>query len=86
MISGIALTAHPQRGRSCSRVCATWSVTLPHDVFPIPLMWNTGQALHLESIGDKGSLTPARLAFRVISLIAPACRKRPHLPSTYALF
>ena len=44
-----------------------------------------GQALNLESTGDEGSLTPAALAFRVISCIAPACRKRPYLSSMYAL-
>ena len=38
MISGIALTAHSQRGRSCSRVCVTWSPTLPHPVLHIPFM------------------------------------------------
>ena len=85
MISGIALTAHPQRGRSCSRVCAAWYVSLPHPVLHIHLMWNTGQALHLGSTGDEGSSTPARLSFQVISLIAPACWKMPHLPSKYAL-
>ena len=85
MISGIALTAHPQRGRSCSRVCVTWSPTLPHPVLHIPLMWYAGQALHLGSTGDEGSSTPTELAFHVISLIAPMCRKRPHLSSTYAL-
>ena len=85
MISGISLTAHPQRGRSCSGVCMTWSPTLLHPVLHIPLMWYAGQALHLGSTGNKGILTPAELAFRVISLIAPACQKRPHLSSTYAL-
>ena len=79
MISGIALASHPQRGRSCSRVCVTWSPTFPHPVFHIPLMWYTGQALHLGSTGNEGSSTPAALAFHVISLIAPACQKRPHL-------
>ena len=83
-ISGIYLTAHPQRRRSFSRVCAMRSVTFPHPVLHIPLMWNTEQALYLGSIDDEGSSTPARLDFRVISLIAPACQKRPHLPSTYA--
>ena len=84
-ISGITLTAHPHRGRSCSWVCVTWSVTFPHPVLHIPFMWNAGQALHLGSTGDEGRSTPASLALRVMSLIAPACRKRPHLSSTYAL-
>ena len=85
MISGIALTAHTQRGRSFSWVCVTWTPTLPHPVLHIPLIWYVGQALHLGSTGDDGSSTPADLDFRVIRLIAPACRKRAHLSSTYAL-
>ena len=85
MISGIALTAHPQRGKSCSQVCVTWSPTFPHPILHIPLMWYVGQALYSGSTGDKGSSTPAELAFCVISLVAPACRKRPHLYSTYVL-
>ena len=82
MISGISLTAHLQRGRSSSLVCSTWLVAFPHPVLNIPLMWNAGQDLHLGYTGDAGSSTPARLALWVMSLIAPACRKRPHRPST----
>ena len=85
MISGIALTAHSQRGRSCSRVCVTWSPTLSHPTLYIPFMWYVGQTLHLGSTGDEGSLTPAALDFRMISLIAPECRKRPHLSYMYTL-
>ena len=79
-ISVIALAAHTQRGGSYSQVCATWSVTFPHLVLHIPLMLNAGQAFHLGSTGDEGSSTPSRLALRVMSLIAPACRKMPHIP------
>ena len=82
MISSIALTDHPQRGRSCSRVCATWYAPFQNPVLHIPLMWNAGQALQLGSNGDVGRSTPARLALRVMSHIAPTCRTRPHLPST----
>ena len=80
-ISGIYFTAHPQRGRSYSGVCATWLVAFLHPVLHIPLMWNGVHALHLGSTGDAGILTPARLALQVMILIAPACRKSPHLPS-----
>ena len=73
---------HPQRGRSCSWVCATWLVAFPHPVLHIPLMWNAGQALHLGFTGDAGSLMPARLTLRVMSLIAPAFQKRSYLTST----
>ena len=62
-------------------MCATWSVTLPHPVLHIPLMWNAGQALQFGSTGDEGSSTPARLAFRVISLITPCAGRGPiYLP------
>ena len=81
-ISGIALMAHPQRGRSCFWLCATWSAEFPHPVLHIPLMCNMGQALQLGLTGDAGRSTPARLALRVMSLMAPAYRNRPQLPYT----
>ena len=51
MISGITLTSHSQRGRSCSRVYVTWSPTFPHPVLHIPFMCYARQALHLGSTG-----------------------------------
>ena len=63
-------------------MCATCSAALMHPMVHISLMWNAGQALQFGSTGDEGSLTPARLALWVMSRIAPACRKRPQLPST----
>ena len=61
---------------------ATRSAAFPHPMLHIPLMWNAGQALQLGSTRDAGRSTPDRLDLRVMSLIYPACRKSPHLPST----
>ena len=69
--------------RLITRKASLAGIELP--MLHIPLMWNAGQALQVGSIGDVGSLMPARLALQVMSLIAPAFRKRPHGPSTKAL-